>query len=215
MAAPTTHCLVLQDQVPSSEEETVSYSHNNTQAQILNNVNAVWDNGLFITFGLLPNVITYQMRYICSGKYSRFNLVSLSYKLGPSGSFGILLLGQWPAQGIYASAPEGKKFSEHFPPQLRLPDLHLAEQCDSFETTGSNYAAHQRLGVQNSQQSSLVSLKPFPQTVAGIPVFGSFGFGCYVNMVSKRHSSGAGTTGAWGWHRYLFLITGFYGGGIE
>jgi hypothetical protein len=30
-------------------------------------------------------------RYIRSGNYSRFNLVSLSYKLGPSGSFGVLL----------------------------------------------------------------------------------------------------------------------------
>ncbi|KAJ7900985.1 hypothetical protein B0H14DRAFT_2670407 [Mycena olivaceomarginata] len=146
MASPTTHCLVLQGivrqgpyQVPSSEEETVSYSTNNTRAQILNIVNAVWDDGLFITFGLLPNVITrapvlfiwmkaaslllqfsvpnavyavlffvpasspfqsldlsyillrFMDRYIRSGNYSHFNLVSLSYKLGPSGSFGVLL----------------------------------------------------------------------------------------------------------------------------
>ncbi|KAJ7805806.1 hypothetical protein B0H14DRAFT_2878001 [Mycena olivaceomarginata] len=163
MASPTTHCLVLQgivrqDQVPSSEEETVSYSTDNTRAQILNIVNAVWDDGLFITFGLLPNVITpnsdryrtdrcletirhakrapvlfiwmkaasfassifstkcgicrtffvpasgpfqsldlpyillrFMDRYIRSENYSRFNLVSLSYKLGPSGSFGVLL----------------------------------------------------------------------------------------------------------------------------
>jgi hypothetical protein len=51
------------DQVPSSEEETVSYSTDNTRAQILNIVNAVWDDGLFITFGLLPNVITVRFLY--------------------------------------------------------------------------------------------------------------------------------------------------------
>ncbi|KAJ7303751.1 hypothetical protein DFH08DRAFT_665690, partial [Mycena albidolilacea] len=128
------------------------------RTQILNIVNAVWDDGLFITFGLLPHIIApnsavyrtdrcletirhakkapvlfiwmrvsdlllqfsfpnavyavafftpgsapfqcvdmsyillrFMDKYIRSGNYNRFNLVSLSYKLGPSGTFGVLL----------------------------------------------------------------------------------------------------------------------------
>ncbi|KAJ7095527.1 hypothetical protein C8R44DRAFT_550074, partial [Mycena epipterygia] len=128
----------------------------NTRTQILHIVNSVWDNGLFITFGLLPSVITpdssvyrtdrclktirhakasqilfvwmkasalltcsipnaayavafyvpsanpfqvldfsyvllrFMDKYIRSGNYDRFNLVSLSYKLGPFGTMGVL-----------------------------------------------------------------------------------------------------------------------------
>ncbi|KAF8143485.1 hypothetical protein K438DRAFT_645266 [Mycena galopus ATCC 62051] len=163
MAAPSVHCLLLQGLVPhdhlsSSEGETIAYADDNTRAQILNITNAVWDDGLFITFALLPGVITphsdryrtdrcletirhakkapvlfiwmkasslllefsipnavyavlflvpgtapfqsvdlsyiflrFMDKYIRSGNYNRFNLVSLSYTLGPSGSFGVLL----------------------------------------------------------------------------------------------------------------------------
>ncbi|KAJ7926626.1 hypothetical protein B0H13DRAFT_1599422, partial [Mycena leptocephala] len=129
-----------------------------TREQILTIVNAVWDDGLFITFALLPAVIAphsnvyrtdrcletirhakkasvlfvwmkasdlllqfscpnavyavaffvpastpfqcldlsyvllrFMDRYIRSGNYNRFNLISLSYSLGLSGSFGVLL----------------------------------------------------------------------------------------------------------------------------
>jgi hypothetical protein len=70
-------------------------------------------------------LLRFMNRYIHSGNYSHLNLVSLSYKLGPSGSFGILLFDNGLC--IYADVPEGKKFSERFPPLLQLPDLHLAE----------------------------------------------------------------------------------------
>ncbi|KAJ7926112.1 hypothetical protein B0H13DRAFT_2565807 [Mycena leptocephala] len=36
-------------------------------------------------------LLRFMDRYIRSGNYNRFNLVSLSYRLGPSGSFGVLL----------------------------------------------------------------------------------------------------------------------------
>ncbi|KAJ7843317.1 hypothetical protein B0H14DRAFT_2585774 [Mycena olivaceomarginata] len=144
MASPTTHCLVLQDQVPSSEE-TVSYSNDNTRAQILNNVNAVWDDGLFITFGLLPNVITVYPQWKLQPLQLGFSLVQGS---APQDLSVSCFLTMACARAYIAGVPEGKKFSERFPPQLRLPDLHLAEQCDSFETTGSHYAAQERRGVR-------------------------------------------------------------------
>jgi hypothetical protein len=36
-------------------------------------------------------LLRFMDKYIRSGNYNRFNLVSLSYKLGPSGTFGVLL----------------------------------------------------------------------------------------------------------------------------
>jgi hypothetical protein len=36
-------------------------------------------------------LLRFMDRYIRSGNYNRFNLISLSYSLGPSGSFGVLL----------------------------------------------------------------------------------------------------------------------------
>jgi hypothetical protein len=43
---------------PSSEEEIIIHADEDTRRPILNIVNAVWDDGLYITFGLLPAVIT-------------------------------------------------------------------------------------------------------------------------------------------------------------
>ncbi|KAJ7895746.1 hypothetical protein B0H13DRAFT_1520019, partial [Mycena leptocephala] len=36
-------------------------------------------------------LLRFMDRYICSGNYNRFNLISLSYRLGHSGSFCVLL----------------------------------------------------------------------------------------------------------------------------
>jgi hypothetical protein len=47
------------NQLSSPEGETISYSDTNTLGgQIFKIINAVWDDGLFITFGLLPGLIT-------------------------------------------------------------------------------------------------------------------------------------------------------------
>ncbi|KAJ7777762.1 hypothetical protein B0H14DRAFT_2631499 [Mycena olivaceomarginata] len=62
MASTTFHCLLFQglacqassDLFSSEEGQAVAYSDNATREQILTIVNAVWDDGLFITFALLP-----------------------------------------------------------------------------------------------------------------------------------------------------------------
>ncbi|KAJ7862570.1 hypothetical protein B0H13DRAFT_1532807, partial [Mycena leptocephala] len=47
--------------------------------------------GPFQSLDLSYILLRFMDKYIRSGHYDRFNLVSLSYKLAPSGSFGILL----------------------------------------------------------------------------------------------------------------------------